>query len=128
MSKRLGEVILGCKDKPSSFSPVVVTFGQQYNVGEKPIILFICINRHAGTQNKTQNNVVHNQIGLIIIYDNSAIEPYVHNKTFASARFRGDKRRGAFVPAVESTVLEVIGYSHYSKTLKIMSIVYLNCL
>ena len=35
-----------------------VTFGQQYNVGEKPtVILYTYINRHAGTQadkNKTE--------------------------------------------------------------------------
>ena len=45
-------------------SPVVVTLGQQYNVGEKPtvIILYTYINRHAGTPKKTttnKNNLVH---------------------------------------------------------------------
>ena len=40
---------------------MVVTLGQQYNVGEKPIvILYTYINRHAGTPEKQQrqNNVV----------------------------------------------------------------------
>ena len=31
-----------------------ITLGRQYNVGEKPtVILYIYINRHAGTPNKT---------------------------------------------------------------------------
>ena len=34
---------------------MVVTFGQQYNVGEKPtVILYMYINRQAGTPNKTK--------------------------------------------------------------------------
>ena len=34
---------------------MVITFGQQYNVGEKPtVILCTFINRHAGTPNKTK--------------------------------------------------------------------------
>ena len=39
---------------------MVVTLGQQYNVGEKPIVmLYTCINHHAGTRNKTKTkNVV----------------------------------------------------------------------
>ena len=53
MSKRLGGII-GCKDKTSS--PVVVTLGQQYNVGEKPtVILYTYINRHAGTPKKLEH-------------------------------------------------------------------------
>ena len=41
-----------------------MTLGQQYNVGEKPtVILYIYINRHAGTPEKhykqTRDNVVH---------------------------------------------------------------------
>ena len=42
---------------------MVVTFGQQYNIGEKPtVILYSYINRHAGTpdkqrrQNSTSSN------------------------------------------------------------------------
>ena len=44
---------------------MVVTLGQQYNVEEKPtIMLYIYINRHAGTpedkkQKLNRNNVVH---------------------------------------------------------------------
>ena len=38
---------------------MVVTLGQQYNVGEKPtVILYTYINRHAGTPDKNINNVV----------------------------------------------------------------------
>ena len=55
MSKRLGGII-GCKYKTSSwhvngFPPVVVTLGQQYNIGEKPTVILYTyyINRHAGT-------------------------------------------------------------------------------
>ena len=57
MSKRLGG-IKGCKYKTSSwhlngFLYVVVTLGQQYNVGEKhTVILYTYINRHAGTPEK----------------------------------------------------------------------------
>ena len=54
MSKRVGGII-GCKDKTSSTgSPMVVTLGQQYNIGEKPtvILLYTNINHHAGTPNK----------------------------------------------------------------------------
>ena len=36
-------------------TPVVVTLGQQYHVGEKPtVILYTYINRHGGTPNKTK--------------------------------------------------------------------------
>ena len=56
MSKCLGGII-GCKDEASSWHVngpmVLVTLGQQYNVGEK-LIIILCtyINRHAGTPNK----------------------------------------------------------------------------
>ena len=66
MSKCLGG-IKGCKYKTSSRhlngSPMVVTLGQQYNIGEKPtVILYSYINRHAVTpekqrrQNSTSSN------------------------------------------------------------------------
>ena len=57
MSKRLG-VIKGCKYKTSSwhlngFPYMIVTLGQQYNIGEKPtVILYAYINRHAVTPEK----------------------------------------------------------------------------
>ena len=36
---------------------MVVTLGQQYNVGEKPtVILYTYINRHAGTPTKGKTN------------------------------------------------------------------------
>ena len=39
-------------------SPLVVTLGQQYNIGEKPtVILYTYINRHAGTPGKQQNQL-----------------------------------------------------------------------
>ena len=35
---------------------MVVTLGQQYNIGEKPtVILYTYINRHAGTPEKKRN-------------------------------------------------------------------------
>ena len=45
---------------------MVVTLGQQYNIGEKPtvIILYTYINRHAETPDKNSENkniVVHHQ-------------------------------------------------------------------
>ena len=53
---------------------MVVTLGQQYNIGEKPtVILYTYINRHAGTpekqrrQNSTSSNIIifslNNNIG-----------------------------------------------------------------
>ena len=55
MSEGLGGNI-GCRDKTSSWyqtgSPIVITSGQQYNIGEKPsVILYTYINLHAGTPN-----------------------------------------------------------------------------
>ena len=73
MSKPLGG-IKGCKYKTSSWHlngfPMEITLGQQQynNVGEKPtVILYIYINRHAGTpekhlkQTRDNNNVVQDQ-------------------------------------------------------------------
>ena len=38
---------------------MVVTLGQQYNLGEKPTaILYAYINRHAGTTNKTRTKYI----------------------------------------------------------------------
>ena len=62
-----------------------ITLGQQYNVGEKPtVILYIDINRHAGTPEKrlkqTRDNVVvppSHMVVLIVIYITKAI-----NNTF----------------------------------------------
>ena len=51
---------------------MVVTLGQQYNIGEKPtVILYTNINRHAGTPEKQrrQNSTLSN----IIIYNNNNI-------------------------------------------------------
>ena len=53
---------MGCKYKTSSWhlngfpdDGIIVTLGQQYNVGEKPnVILYTYINRHAGTRDKKQ--------------------------------------------------------------------------
>ena len=55
MSKRLGGIIVGCKDKTSSwhlneFPDGSNILGQQYNIGEKPtFMLYTYINRQAGT-------------------------------------------------------------------------------
>ena len=41
---------------------MVVTLGQQHNIGEKPtVILYSYINRHAGTPDKQQDQTVHHQ-------------------------------------------------------------------
>ena len=42
---------------------MVITFGQQYNVGEKPtVILYTYINRHVGTPTKGKTNqYIHHQ-------------------------------------------------------------------
>ena len=53
-------------------SPMVVTLGQQYDVGEKPtVILYTYINRHAGTPEKQQkqcNNSTSNMVVIIYCY------------------------------------------------------------
>ena len=58
---------------------MVVTLGQQYNVGEKPtVILYTHISRHAGTSiTKTKHKRCSTSLNrVLIIYDNSAaIEP-----------------------------------------------------
>ena len=75
MSKRLCGTI-GCKYKTSSWHlngfPMVVTLGQQYNVGEKPtVILYTCINRRAGTPEKKQkqnrNNLSTKTSNMVVI-------------------------------------------------------------
>ena len=59
------------KDKATG-SPIVVTLGQEYNVGEKPtFILYTSINRHAEPPNRR-----HYSKRVVVIYDKSAIEPY----------------------------------------------------
>ena len=57
MSKRLGGIKrLQIQNHFMAFktgSPMQITLGPQYNVGEKPtVILYIYINRHAGTPEK----------------------------------------------------------------------------
>ena len=56
---------IGCKDKKKTLhgiqtgSPMVVTLGQEYNVGEKPtVILYTYINRHAGPPNITKQKTM----------------------------------------------------------------------
>ena len=65
-------------------SPMVVTLGQQYNVGERPtVILYTYINRYTKQPpkaTKTEDKTVHNFTKVIIIYDNNAISPYNNNR------------------------------------------------
>ena len=60
-------------------SPMVVTSGQQYNVGERPtVILHTYINSHAGSLNTTKRKDIQYTIKkLVIIYNNNSIEPYL---------------------------------------------------
>ena len=45
---------------------LIVTWGQQYNVGEKPtVILCTYINRHAGTPDKNSNPPLYCTLALI---------------------------------------------------------------
>ena len=63
---------------------MVITLGQQYNVGEKPaVILYTYINRDTEPPNK--NNVV-------ITYDNNAVEPY-KNRGLGPVKCRGETHR-----------------------------------
>ena len=53
---------------------MVVTLGQQYNVGEKPtVILYTYINRHAEPPNIAKHKTLQY---IVTIYNNSPIEPY----------------------------------------------------
>ena len=55
---------------------MVVTLGQQYNVGEKPtVIMYTNINHHAQLPVITQHTVVHSYEDSTNV-DNSTIEPY----------------------------------------------------
>ena len=48
---------------------MVVTMGQQYNVGEKPtVILYTYINRHAGTPEKQRRQYSTSSNMVVIIY------------------------------------------------------------
>ena len=75
---------IGCKDKMplhgiSPGSPMVVTLGQQYNVGEKPtVILYTYINHHAEPPNIIKQNTLFYIVKRVVVlkYDNSAIESY----------------------------------------------------
>ena len=62
---------------------MAVTLGQQYNVGEKPIvILYTYINGHAEPPNITKAKTllyIVKRVVIIYQYDNSAIAPY-HTK------------------------------------------------
>ena len=67
--------IKGCKYKTSSWhsndSPLTVTLGQQYNIGEKPtVILYTYINRHAGTPEKQRRrkSTLSNMVEIIYCY------------------------------------------------------------
>ena len=50
---------------------MTVTFGQQYNIGEKPtVILYTYINRHAGTPEKQrrQKSISSNMVVIVELY------------------------------------------------------------
>ena len=79
-------------------SSMVVTLGQHYNVRERPtVILYTYINRHAGPPDttKTKDNIVHNYKGVVIIYDNNAIEPYNNRGLGSTVKRRGETHRYA---------------------------------
>ena len=58
-------------------SPMVVTLGQQYNVGEKfTVILYTYINHHAQPPIITQHNTVIHSYEDSTNVDNSTIESY----------------------------------------------------
>ena len=68
---------IGCKYKASTWylngSPMVVTLGQQYNVGEKPPLLLYCtliyINRHCrATKHNNAEDTVYIVKMVVILY------------------------------------------------------------
>ena len=76
---------------------MVVTLGQQYNVGEKPtVILYTYINRHAGTPDKHQkqnrNHVVHHHT-----WYNKIIYCYIGYKYKASTWYLNGLPNGIIV-------------------------------
>ena len=68
-----------------SNSPMVVTLGQQYNVGEKPtVILYTYINRHAGTPDRHQKQNRNNVVRSTLLYMVEIICPYIGYKDKAT--------------------------------------------
>ena len=105
MSKRLGG-IKGCKYKTSSWhlngfpSIMVVTLGQQYNIGEKPTaILYSYINRHAGTpdkqrrQNSTSSNNKDESNPIIETRTEDHGDENLHNPSTRPRYSPGSRRR-----------------------------------
>ena len=104
MSKRLGG-IKGCKYKTSSWHlngfPMVVTLGQQYNIGEKPtVILYSYINRHAGTpdkQRRQKSTLSNNKDKSNTIIETRTTEDHgdenLHNPTTRPRYSPGSRRR-----------------------------------
>ena len=49
-------------------SPMIVTLGQQYNIGEKPtVIMYTYIHRHAGTPEKQQRQKKSTSSNMVVI-------------------------------------------------------------
>ena len=103
MSKRLGG-IKGCKYKTSygisTGSPMVVTLGQQYNIGEKPtVVLYSYINRHAGTpdkqrrQNSTSSNNKDESNPIIETITEDHGDENLHNPSTRPRYSPGSRRR-----------------------------------
>ena len=56
--------------------PNVVTSGQQYDIGEKPVILYTYINRHAGTPKLQSRNTVNLGIQRILTKSSRLLQLY----------------------------------------------------
>ena len=86
---------------------MMVTLGQQYNIGEKPtVILYTYINRHAGTQEKNKNKKTARTKQYIIKQQRQIqynIEArtedhdvdYLHNPESTARRYSPESRRRA---------------------------------
>ena len=71
-------------------SPMVVTLGQQYNVGEKPTVILYTYVMQGHQTNLNKNIVAHTTTKtnqkqgstsldrIVITYDDSAIAPYIN--------------------------------------------------
>ena len=60
-------------------SPMEVTLGQQYNVGERPTVILYAYTSIAipGHQTQQKQKTIQYVIKkVVIVYDNNAIEPY----------------------------------------------------
>ena len=90
---------------------MVVTLGQQYHVGEKlTVILYTYINSHAEPPSITKQKTMQYTVKrVVIIYDNSAIEPYTNIGAWVNSKM-SDRN-----PSLYSTITLTVMQGHQTK-------------